>query len=328
MSAHGLLHLFDALAPRGRVRVLVGALLLVTLLVGGYSANCEGLYEGWPFSGMRGLQRVGDFSLDARSPDMFANAQDFIIQFEVRTMACGEKTSELQWFQISLARLLDAAAPPTRDAFEAHTGEIPAALNATLRRVRYGDPVNNAWPEHLQPVFNDCIVRADDASIVSDCSGPRVEVSLPTFFSSRWTETPWWRLPMRILGLPLVLLFDLLTIPLNAAVVAMFLFPLYFSELTPYRRYMWHSGIVTAVAFDVVAFVLFFPMLSGGHRPLGRGGLAGQLSGSRYAILSGVIPFVVGVAVSRQTKQEFVGMGILCAIGCFRRDVAARAGRR
>jgi hypothetical protein len=315
MNLRALLRLCDELIPAGRVRLLLGGLLLMTLLVGGYAANCEGLFEGWPFSAMRGLRRAGHFRLDARMPDMFRNSEDFIIQYEVRTMACGEQTSELHWFRIPLTRLFDASAPPAREDFEAHTGAIPAALNETLREVKWEDTREGRWPERLEPAFGDCMVRTYGA-IVSECAGPRVRTRLPKFFpSDYWLETPWWHRPMRILGFPLALLFDLLTIPLNAAVVALFVLPLYETALTPYRRYLWRSGLAIAIAFNVLAIILFFRPLTSGHTGAGGlGKLAGIASGVAFAMLSGIIPFVAGVVVSRETKQEFTGMGILCAM--------------
>ncbi len=307
-----LFELIDYLRP---YHLMFAGLLLLVLLIGGIAAECEGFGEGWPGSATRGLMRLGFYRRDPGRADTFRNDQDLVIRYDVDTTVCDDESSEPQWFRIRLSRLFSATGPPSREEYELHRGEIPPAVRATLREVRSGPEVNEAWPPSLAAAFGDCVV-ATYGKLESDCTGERRTVKRPVLFKDYWFEEAWWRTPMRIIGLPFALVFDALTIPLNAAVVAMFAFPLYFDELAGRRRYYWRCGLATALACDIMALLLVARPLTGGHTGGGGlGGLLGPVSAVGVALFSGIIPAAAGYAVAKETgRARFVSDGMLGAV--------------
>lgn len=247
-------------------------------------------------------------------PDTFRNDEDLVIRYDVESRVCDEESSEPRWFRIPLSTLFRATAPPSREDFEMHRGEIPPAVRATLRAVRSGPEVNQPWPSSLAAAFGDCVVETYNG-LASDCTGERRTVKRPVLFADHWFEEAWWRAPMRLIGLPFALVFDALTIPLNAAVVAMLVFPIYFDELAPKRRYYWRCGIATALACEIMALLLVVRPLTHGHTGGGGvGGLVGSVSAVGVALFSGIIPAATGYAVAKETgRAGFITNGMFGA---------------
>jgi hypothetical protein len=285
------------------------------LIVGGYLAHCGRLRDGWGMA-MRGLMRVGASTHYPEWPDWFRTDEHLIVRYDVEVRNCGYRQA-VRWFRISLADAFAGGRLLARERFEEHEGEIPDQLRSQMRKLPVGGPGGDVWPESLTAAFGDCVtLNFGEDRIATDCGGDRKTAPFRLLLPHYWIERAWWRHPVRVLGFPFALVFDAVTIPLNLAVITLFVLPLLVRRLAVHRRYLWRVGMAVVVTLDLLILTLtLLPLSSGNVGASGLGKLAGVASAMIMALSTFVIPLVAGIVVARETRRSlFVLLGVLAAV--------------
>jgi hypothetical protein len=249
-------------------------------------------------------------------PDWFRTDEHLIVRYDVEVWECGSE-QRVRWFRIPLGDAFAADRLLTRERFEEHEGEIPDQLRSQMRKLPVGGPRGDVWPESLTAAFGDCVTfNFGEDRITTDCGGVRRTAPVRLLLPHYWIERAWWRHAVRILGFPFALAFDALTIPLNLAVIALFVAPLLVRRLAVHRRFLWRVGLAVVVTLDLMILTLtLLPLSSGNVGAGGLGKLAGVASAMIMALSSFVVPLVAGIVVARETGRSlFVLLGLLAAV--------------
>jgi hypothetical protein len=249
-------------------------------------------------------------------PDWFRTDEHLIARYDVEVWECGSEQA-VRWFRIRLDELFAAGRPLGREQFEDHDGEIPEELRSQMRKLPIGGPRGDIWPESLAAALGDCVAfDFGEGRIVTDCGGARKVAPIPTLLPRSWIERAWWRYPVRVLGFPFALAFDAITIPLNLALITLFVLPLLVRGLAVHRRFLWRVGLAIVVTLDLMILVLvLLPLSSGNVGAGGLGKLAGVASAMIMVLSTFVIPLVAGIVVARETGRSlFVLLGVLAAV--------------
>jgi hypothetical protein len=289
--------------------------MVSALIVGGYLAHCGRLRDGWGMA-TRGLMKMGVSRHYPEMPDWFRTDDDLIVRYDVEVRNCGYQ-QEVRWFRVPLADAFAPGRPLVRALFEEHEGEIPDELRSQMRKLPVGGPRGDVWPESLAAAFGDCVTfNFGEDRIATDCGGVRKTSPYRLLLPHSWIERAWWRHPVRVLGFPFALVFDAVTIPLNAAVITLFVLPLLIRRLSVHRRYLWRVGLAVVATLDLLILTLMLlPLSSGNVGAGGLGKLAGVASAMIMVLSTFTIPLVAGIVVARETGRSlFVLLGLLAAV--------------